>query len=127
MQQNQTPLIILSVFLLFLIYQELNLIRLFLFYRKNGKLASAQLIKIYQAHDSNPTYKVKIEDLNLDYSKHRIKTTLLSSFFPRILSRDFKVYYLEDSDYCLIATPWMILLDWILIILLLLFIINFQL
>lgn len=117
MQQNQLPILVLAGFLIFLIYQEINLIKMFLFYRKNGKLAFAEIINTIQLHDSNLIYKVKIKNLNLDYSKHRIKITLLSSFFPKFLSRDFKVYFLDDSDYCIVATPMMIILDWILIFL----------
>lgn len=117
MQQNQLPILVLAGFLIFLIYQEINLIKMFLFYRKNGKLAFAEIINTIQLHDSNLIYKIKIKNLNLDYSKHRIKITLLSSFFPKFLSRDFKVYFLDDSDYCIVATPMMIILDWILIFL----------
>jgi hypothetical protein len=88
---------------------------MYLYYRKNGKLGYAEIIKKIQQYNSTPIYKVKIENLNLEYSKHQIKITLLSSFFPRLLGSDFKVYYLDDSDYCVIATPIMIMLDWILI------------
>lgn len=115
MQQNQGPFIIMLVFLIFLVYQEIRLIMMFMKYRLNGSIASAELIKVFQPHDSNPIYKIKIKDLNLDYSKHRIKITILSSFFPRILGREFKIYYLADNDYCIVANPLMIIIDWILI------------
>lgn len=115
MQQNPIPPLIISGFLIYLIYQEISLIRMYLYYRKNGKLGYAEIIKKIQQYNSTPIYKVKIENLNLEYSKHQIKITLLSSFFPRLLGSDFKVYYLDDSDYCVIATPIMIMLDWVLI------------
>jgi hypothetical protein len=115
MQQNQGPIIIMSALLVFLVYQEIRLLIMYIKYRHNGNPASAELIKVFQPHDSNPIYKIKIKDLNLDYAKHRIKTTILSSFFPRFFGGEFKIYYLADNDYCIVANPLMIIIDWILI------------
>lgn len=115
MEKIQFPLLIISGFLIILIYQEINLIKMFLDYKKRGKSAYAEITNTIQPYGSNPIYKVKIENLNLKYSKHQIKITILSSFFPRFLIRDFKVYYLDDSDYCIVATPLMIILNWIFI------------
>jgi hypothetical protein len=117
MQQNPIPILILSGLLIYLIYQEISLIRMYLYFRKNGKLGYAEIIKKIQPHHSTPIYKVKIENLNMEYSKHRIKITLLSSFFPRLLGSEFKVYYLADSDCCIIATPIMIIIDLVMIVL----------
>lgn len=67
----------------------------------------------------SPTYKVKIEKIQLPYVAHRIKTTILSSYFPSLLVWDFKVYYLDDSEEVILAaTPYMILFNWLLLFLL---------
>lgn len=124
MQQNQIASLILLGFLIVLIYQEINLIRRFLFYKKNGKMAYGEIVKRIQPHNSNPIYKVKIENMNLPYSKHRIKITILSSFFPMLLNSDFKLYYLDNEDYCIVANPMMIILDWIYISLFILLLIK---
>ena len=112
--------LILTGFLIVLIYQEIQLIKLYRFYKKNGKSALGKIIKTFQTPDSNPIYTVKIESLNLAYSKHRIKITILSSLFPLFLRKNFKVYYLDDSDYCMVATPLMIILDWVFVCLIIL-------
>ncbi len=120
MHHNQFSFLILTGFLIVLIYQEIQLIKLYRFYKKNGKSALGKIIKIFQTPDSNPIYKVKIESLNLAYSKHRIKIIILSSLFPLFLRKNFKVYYLNDSDYCMVATPLMIILDWVFVCLIIL-------
>jgi hypothetical protein len=115
MQQTQIPLFILTTGLIALVYQETMFLKLFLEYRRKGSLKSAEIVKIFQIHDANPLYKIRIKGLNLPYSKHHLKITILSSFFPRFMKREFRVYYLENSDRCVVANPMMLIIDWILI------------
>lgn len=63
MQQNQIPSLILLGFLIVLIYQEINLIRMFLFYKKNEKMAYGEIVNKIQPYGANPIHKVKIENL----------------------------------------------------------------
>lgn len=118
MRPDQVSLFILAACLIILIYKEINLIKMYLLYRKTGKPAMAEVIERIQKHGS-PTYKVKIEKLQLPYVAHRIKTTMLSSYFPSFLVWDFKVYYLDDSEEVILAaTPYMIIFNWLVLFLL---------
>jgi hypothetical protein len=118
MRPDQVSLFILTACLIILIYKEINLIKMYLLYRKSGKPAMAEVIERIQILVS-PTYKVKIEKIQLPYVAHRIKTTILSSYFPSLLVWDFKVYYLDDSEEVILAaTPYMILFNWLLLFLL---------
>lgn len=118
MRPDQVSLFILTGCLIILIYKEINLIKMYLLYRKSGKPAMAEVIERIQIHGS-PTYKVKIEKLQLPYEAHRIKTTMLSSYFPSLLVWDFKVYYLDDSEEVILAaTPYMIVINWLVLFLL---------
>ena len=118
MRPDQVPLFIFTACLIILIYKEINLIKMYLLYRKSGKPAMAEVIERIQILGS-PTYKVKIEKIQLPYVAHRIKTTILSSYFPSLLVWDFKVYYLDDSEEVILAaTPYMILFNWLLLFLL---------
>lgn len=117
MRPDQVSLFILTACLIILIYKEINLIKMYVLYRKSGKPAMAEVIERIQILGS-PTYKVKIEKIQLPYVAHRIKTTILSSYFPSLLVWDFKVYYLDDSEEVILAaTPYMILFNWLLLFL----------
>ena len=59
---------------------------------------------IVQRHNQSPQYYVKIED-DLYQDPLILKTTILSSFAPRIVGRRFKVLIDNKSNYCILKNP----------------------
>lgn len=97
------------------IYLEYRYLKLYFFFKKNGVIKSASIIFSYQTHNGRAVYKIKMEGLNLPYSKHQLKTSFFSSLYPKLLKNNFNVYYHPDYDFCMLVNPITIIIDFIII------------
>lgn len=91
-------------FALFL-YLEIKHLKRYRMFRKEGALKSARIIFTYQMHNASPVYKLKIKDGGYPYSKHHLKTTTLSSLYPKLMKKDIDVFLMEEYPYCMLAHP----------------------
>lgn len=83
-----------------------------------------ELSGIYQRHDLSAQYFVKIKNKKFDQSL-KIKTGIISSLFPRLLGREFKIIFNEKEDKCFVNNILFYLFGNIISVLLFIFAVSF--
>lgn len=95
---------------IYLVYEEVVMMNLYLQLRKKSNIKSAEMSSIVQRHNQSPQYYVKIEN-DLYKDPLILKTTILSSFAPRMVGRRFEVLIDNKSNYCILKNPFSFLIS----------------
>jgi hypothetical protein len=97
---------ILGIYFLFVLYQIYEEVQLWTFRfrcrRNNAKITRVEIIDSEQLHDAPILYCVAPLDCSTTES-YQLKTTLMSSFVPRLLGRSFRVIIHEKE--CIVYSP----------------------